>query len=105
MTIQGSGCGIFKVQLKNFIIENDRKVTLEQIHSVPWGKGNYYLSGPTSIIYNSLGTLDKGSIFDAPYRLFNMSDNSEIEGLAWTTKCYNSKGEIVDTNKVLGFIP
>jgi hypothetical protein len=45
---------------------------------VPWSAGNYYLSGPTYIIYNNYGTLDSTSMFDTPYRLFNGVTHKEV---------------------------
>ena len=99
-----TGCGIFQIQLVDYPIaeegeteESVKKITLTQMHPVPWSKGDYYISGTTQIIYNSLGTLDRGSSFDIPYRLYNLGDGTEVnisseEGktkrVSWRIKTY-----------------
>ena len=47
-----------------------RTVDLKVLHKVPWSSGDYYIQGPTDIIYNSLGTLDDQSMFNTPYKIF-----------------------------------
>ena len=99
-----TGCGIFQIQLVDYPIaeegeteESVKKITLTQMHPVPWSEGDYYISGTTQIIYNSLGTLDRGSSFDIPYRLYNLGDGTEVnisseEGktqrVSWRIKTY-----------------
>jgi hypothetical protein len=41
------------------------------LYKIPWSfSENYYIQGPSDIIYNSLGTLDNSSMFNTPYKLF-----------------------------------
>jgi hypothetical protein len=47
---------------------------LEVLSSVPWSAGNFYISGPTQIIYNSFGTLDENSQNNVNYELFSRND-------------------------------
>jgi hypothetical protein len=42
-----------------------------------------YLSGPTSIVYNSFGTLDNYSMYSKPYKLYNRNTNKEIDNITW----------------------
>jgi hypothetical protein len=50
--------------------QKKREVSLDCLQAIPWAAGNYYISGPTQIVYNNYGTLDNTSMFDSPYRLF-----------------------------------
>ena len=54
-----------------------RKVDLDVLYSVPYSAGEYYLQGPTEIIYNSLGTLDSNTMFNTPYVLYAKTDIDE----------------------------
>jgi hypothetical protein len=47
-----------------------RAVDLSVVYAVPYGSENYYIQGPTKIIYNSLGTLDGTAMYNTPYKLF-----------------------------------
>jgi hypothetical protein len=40
------------------------------LHAVAWAAGDYYISGPTTIVYNNYGTLDNTSMYDVPYSLY-----------------------------------
>lgn len=68
---------IIKVSLKDYEIDN-KKVSLSTIHPVPWSLGQYYLSGTTRIVYNSLGVLDTNAKFDRVYHLYNINDDTEV---------------------------
>jgi hypothetical protein len=50
------------------------------LQAIPFAAGNYYISGPTQIIYNNYGTLDNMSMFDSPYRLFFERDEFDETG-------------------------
>lgn len=78
-----------------------RTVTLETVRAIPAAAGDYYLSGPTSIVYNSFGTIDNRSMFDNPYKLFAMktitlgsktyNPNDQID-VNWDFNYYDSNG-------------
>ena len=78
-----------------------RTVTLETVRAIPAAAGDYYLSGPTSIVYNSFGTIDNRSMFDNPYKLFAMktitlgsktyNPNDQID-VNWDFNYYDSDG-------------
>ena len=87
------GCGILKATVSVGIDSGtkgtkNRLVKLECLYSVPWSYGKYYLSGPTYIIYNNLGTLDSSSMFDSSYKLFDSQNHTEIQGLTWSIEYY-----------------
>ena len=88
-----SGCGILKASTSVGIGTGDegskeRLVKLECLYAVPWRGGAYYLSGPTYIVYNNFGTLDKSSMFDSSYKLFDANTHNEITGLTWSIRYY-----------------
>ena len=69
---------IIKVSLKDYKIDDEKMVSLSTIHPIPWSAGQYYLSGTTRIVYNSLGVLDTNAKFDRVYHLYNINDDSEV---------------------------
>lgn len=82
-----ASCGIVKATV-NFQLSSEAKketegdvpvtkkrtVQLETVRAIPWAAGDYYISGPTSIVYNSLGTIDNKSMFDNPYKLYALKE-------------------------------
>ena len=84
--------------------QKKREIRLDCLQAVPWAAGNYYISGPTQIIYNNYGTLDNMSMFDSPYRLFWERDqkdetgsiinqaHEQVEGVSWRIKYYINNG-------------
>jgi hypothetical protein len=49
------------------------------LYPIGYSAGNRcYISGPSQIIYNNLGTLDSASLFDTAYALFDGRTHSEI---------------------------
>lgn len=84
-----------KITLKNSIpndktqnAQKDRTVDLNVLYSVPYSTGNYFIDGPTQIIYNGLGTIDNNSIYSNPYQLF--AKNVVNVEVPWT---YTDKDE------------
>ena len=81
-----------------------REVSLDCLHAIPFAANNYYISGPTQIVYNNYGTLDNTSMFDKPYRLFwerdQIDENGElifqahqqVEGVSWDIQYYVKDG-------------
>lgn len=90
-----------------------RYVDLIAWFNVPWSAGKngsndpekpgYYLSGPTSIIYNNLGTLDNTAAYQTPYKLFN--DNHEQVKVTWSLEYYKTNGEENDEDIDLRYMP
>ena len=92
-----------------------REVSLDCLQAIPWAAGNYYLSGPTQIIYNNYGTLDNMSMFNSPYRLFWERDqygedeqgnkyiltqaHEQVEGVTWNIQYYiKDDDEFIELN-------
>lgn len=84
--------------------QKKREIRLDCLQAVPWAAGNYYISGPTQIIYNNYGTLDNMSMFNSPYRLFWERDqkdetgsiinqaHEQVEDVSWRIKYYINNG-------------
>ena len=80
--------------------QKKREVQLDCLQAIPFAAGNYYISGPTQIIYNNYGTLDNMSMFDSPYRLFFERDefdetgglvtqaHEQVQDVQWRIKYY-----------------
>lgn len=66
--------------------------------AIPFTSGEYYIKGPTTIIYNSLGTLDNTSMFNTEYKLFrrakknNAQEKDSVVSASWRIKCYLKDG-------------
>jgi len=111
LLVARGSCGILnnKVTLK----DTNRAsgiVDLECLYSVPWALNDYYMSGPTSIIYNNQGTLDNRSMFDSPYRLFwthtatGHVANEEVAAI-WTIEYYKSDGSLETDSNITQYMP
>lgn len=93
-----------------------RQVDLEVVHAVPFcghcstatnilHADDFYIQGPSRIIYNGLGTLDNNSIFNTPYRLFakkdctvigtNYKQGSVIKNVEWRIVYYKVKNGVL----------
>lgn len=116
---------IIRVSLKDYEVEEGKKVSLSSIHPIPWSQDHYYLSGTTRIVYNSLGVLDTNAQFDREYHLYKVSDDTEVkvntgeldefgnektDPLNWRVRLYNSKGEEIVAgnplyNQYISFAP
>lgn len=72
-------------------IVSDQPMTLKAYYPMPFSTGDYYIDGPTTVIYNDLG---KDPQFNkSPYRIFNASNNTEITNdIAWTIIYYSKNG-------------
>jgi len=119
LTAFGGSCGIVKASTKFQLSAAGaaeetagtvkyRTVTLETVRAIPAAAGDYYISGPTSIVYNSFGTIDNRSMFDNPYKLFAMkkitlgsktyNPNDQID-VNWDIEYYNANGvQFTDEN-------
>lgn len=60
--------------------EKSRLVDLDCLQAIPWSADTYYISGPTTIVYNNYGTLDNTSMYDVPYKLFLGKDICDENG-------------------------
>lgn len=87
LTAVANSCGIVKATVNfqlssegaqeesgNIPVTKKRTVRLETVRAIALAAGDYYISGPTSIIYNSLGTIDNKSMFDNPYKLYALKN-------------------------------
>jgi hypothetical protein len=69
-----------------------RPVTLETLYAVPWSSERYsYMSGPTYIVYNSLGQLDGYSLANTSYSLYN--GLGVKQDVTWSMEYYNQQGK------------
>ena len=76
-----------------------RTIELTTLYDIPFASGDFFIQGPTQIIYNSLGTLDNTSVFGVPYKLFKRLNDIDDEG-----KIIYSRGvEIPDIKWVVNY--
>jgi hypothetical protein len=106
-----NSCGILNntvtLKDKNY---NNGIVDLQCLYAVPWAAADYYLSGPTTVIYNSQGTIDNKTMFDSPYKLFwgytNQSHKANDEiNVIWTIEYYKPDGTVENDAKILRYMP
>ncbi len=86
--------------------QGERIITLTALHSIPYSSNcDYYISGPTSIIYNSQGTVSRLS--EEPYCLYEhtMKGDIKVENQVWSIAYYKQNGEIVEDPKVIRYLP
>ena len=112
LDISKGSCGILKntVTLKDSALGSGI-VNLEQVCAVPWSSGDYYISGPTTIIYNSQGAIDNKSLFDSPYALYwghtvpnSHNANGKVEAI-WSIEHYDKNGQLVTNPDITKYLP
>lgn len=104
--VAGEGTyGLFDVS--THLLNGEKQVTGAVRVSIPWTIGGYYLSGPTAIVYNSLGTLDRTSVYDTSYKLYKLDTNEEVTEVQWSISYYdNERNDITNSNKIeAGYLP
>lgn len=91
--------------------QSTRNVILTAYHPVPYSSGDYYIEGPTSIVYDSMGS--NPAYYKDPYKIFRANSNENIAEIMqengkdpqydvkWRIVYYkkNSKGEVVKLDK------
>ena len=78
-------CGILEVYMGlSDERYGDTARELSALYPVAWSLGNYYIEGPTSIIYDSNGT--NPAYYKEPYRIFDRDTNEEIIDVEWEIK-------------------
>lgn len=84
--------------------QKSRNVDLDCLQAIPYAADRYYISGPTTIVYNNYGTLDNTSMYDVPYKLYwgkdvpekNIKAHQEVD-VTWSIKYYiKEDGEFVE---------
>ena len=95
-------CGILRTEIGFKIPEQEKFKTLTSLDPIPYTlDSDYYISGPTHIIYNSLGTLDNMSMFNQKYKLWSYNDNKEITQIGLRPVNWSIDYYIYDENKQL----
>lgn len=98
--------GILKASVSLYNDVTDKTVSLQTLYPVPYAANpEYYISGPTVIVYNNQGTVSRVS--EAPYQLFRHSDKGDVlvtpddanSKIVWSIEYYNENGTIVEINK------
>ena len=77
----------------NVETESEETMTLRAFYPLAQAEGPYYLDGPTSVIYNSLGSA--ANYLNKPYRLFNNYDNTELTDITWVMEYYDKDGKLI----------
>ena len=73
--------------------ESEETMTLRAFYPLAQAEGPYYLDGPTTVIYNSLGS--EANYLNKPYRLFNNYDNTELTDITWAMEYYDKDGKLI----------
>ena len=74
-----------------------RVLDLNALYAVPYSSsGQYYISGPTSIVYNNQGVVSHMS--EDPFCLYQVNDkeNKPVENQRWVLEYYSETGEWID---------
>ena len=88
----------------------NRVITLSTLYPVAYSSNeNYYISGPTTIVYNNQGVLSR--LNEEPFKLYSkyVSDEENstseqdvvVEDQIWSLIYYNNKGEIVSDDDII----
>lgn len=68
-------------------IKKSKKIGLTTEYAIPYGLQGYRLSGPTTIVYNSMGTIDTWDYYNDTYKLYKSTDKGEeLVNVDWSIK-------------------
>ena len=56
-------------------------LNLTALYPIPYSTGNYYIDGPSTVIYNSLGT--NPQYYNGAYKIYNKNNNTELTDVTW----------------------
>lgn len=78
--------------------KQSKEIDLSTEYAIPYGLQGYRLSGPTTIIYNNMGTIDTWDYYNDSYKLYQQTDNGEIQvqNVAWTIKYASKKDDLYE---------
>lgn len=86
------------------ITEANELLALKSYYPVAQTTEPYYLDGPTTVIYDSLGT--NPNYIHKPYKLFYTNNNAPVENLTWEIRHYDHEGKrITDLTSVGRYLP
>ena len=99
---------MFNEELNN---KDKRQIRLKTFYPVAYSSAvgaDYYISGPTTIVYNNQGIVSR--LTDEPYRLYQHTlDNGDVEitNCKWELAYFNANGtQITDlTNDIIAYMP
>ena len=99
---------MFNEELNN---KDKRQIRLKTFYPVAYSSAvgaDYYISGPTTIVYNNQGVVSR--LTDEPYRLYQHTlDNGDVEitNCKWELAYFNANGtQITDlTNDIIAYMP
>ena len=81
-------------------------VTLNTLYPIPYSSsGMYYISGPTTIVYNTQGTVSQ--MREDPFCLYQVNDkeNKPVDGQQWKLEYYDKDGNwITSSHKDWGML-
>lgn len=89
--------------------EESRPANLTALTAIPYSTNkNYYISGPTTIVYNNQGTISRLS--EEPFCLYQHNGaegDIKVENQSWYLAYYDSNGNEVNNNEtdILAYMP
>lgn len=84
--------------------EADQTLVLKAYYPVPYSSGYYYIEGPSTVVYDSLGA--NPSYYKGAYKIYNVSDNQEVtEDIVWKMKYYDAYGNSTTASNQLQYLP
>lgn len=95
-------------------LDTGRRITLNTLYAVPYSQNpEYYISGPTHIVYNNQGVLSRLS--EEPFKLYlkyqinddgQVIENVVVDNQVWTLLYYDNSGKLVGADDpALGYMP
>lgn len=89
----------FSIPSENNVEKKSRTVKLTTINVIPFKNGEYYIEGPSIVVYDSSGT--NASYYKDPFKIFNNENKKEIVNdndnkVSWSIEYYNEEGQFID---------
>lgn len=85
--------GILKATVPYMIDELNKLVELIAVYPIPYSVGDYYIEGPSVVVYNSDGI--NPTYYKNPFKIFKREDDSELTSVTWEMRYYDEDGNII----------
>lgn len=89
----------FSIPYEDDIEKKSRTVKLTTINVIPFKIGDYYIEGPSIVVYDSSGT--SASYYKDPFKIFSNITKKEIVNdnnneVSWSIEYYNEEGQFIN---------
>ncbi len=80
-----------------------KTIKLKAFYPVPWAAGDYYIEGPTTVVYNSMGT--SPVYYSNPFVLYDANTNLPVDNVEWKIGYLSERRDEPTTTLIRDYMP